>query len=39
LKTKPDEPYSPAMRRATGSARRFGAPVRHHTPDATRYTS
>jgi hypothetical protein len=39
LKTKPDEPYSPAKRRATGPARRPGAPVTRHTPAATPYTS
>jgi hypothetical protein len=39
LKTKPQEPYSPVKARATGSARRFGAPVTRHMPGATHYTS
>jgi hypothetical protein len=37
--TKPDEPYSPAKRDATGPARRRDAPVIGHMHPATHYTS
>jgi hypothetical protein len=39
LKTKPDEPYSPAKQGATGRRARGDAPVIRHTRRAMRYTS